>query len=93
MAVPESRIAAARRRLRIARYSIGAAAATAFALFGVAARDAHPATHTASTVASTGATSTAATTQEPQEDSFSYDGGASIAPSSSNTPAVQSSGS
>jgi hypothetical protein len=88
MAVPESRIEAARRRLRIARYSIGAAAAAAFALLGVAARDAHPATHTSST-----AVSASATTQESQGDSFSYDGGAYIAPSSSNSPVVQSSGS
>ena len=88
MAVPESRIEAARRRVRIARYSIGAVAAAAFGLLGIAARDAHPATHTGSTVAST-----TATNQESQEDSFSYDGGASIAPSSSSTPAVQSSGS
>jgi hypothetical protein len=88
MAAPESRIAAARRRLRIARYSIGAAAAAAFALFGIAARDAHPATHTASTVSST-----SATTQASEESSFSYDGGAALAPSSSNTPTVQSSGS
>jgi hypothetical protein len=90
MAVPESRIEAARRRLRVARYSIGAAAAAAFALFGVAVRDAHPATHSGSTVASTSATTAQS---QAQEDSFSYDGGASIAPSSSNTPTVQSSGS
>jgi hypothetical protein len=90
MAVPESRIEAARRRVRVARYTIGAVATAAFALFGLAARDAHPATHTGSTAASSSATATAARTQQ---DSFSFDGGSSIAPSASAAPSVQTGGS
>jgi hypothetical protein len=41
---PSSRIARARRRARTARYMIGAVAVAGFAVFGVAARAAHPAT-------------------------------------------------
>jgi hypothetical protein len=49
----------ARRRLRVARYSIGAVTLSAFAAFGFAVRDAHPATHTstASAAASNAGTS------------------------------------
>jgi hypothetical protein len=43
----------ARRRLRVARYSIGAVALSAFAAVGFAVRDAHPATHTSSAAAAT----------------------------------------
>jgi hypothetical protein len=58
---PPTRLQLARRRLRLARYSIGAASLTAFAAFGFAVRDAHPATHTATHVASTATFSAAAT--------------------------------
>jgi hypothetical protein len=85
MATP-SRLQLARRRLRIARYSIGAATLTAFAAFGFAVRDAHPATHT-----STATTDTATSS----DDSSTYFGGsASISPAPQTAaPQVQSSGS
>ena len=87
MATP-SRLQLARRRLRIARYSIGAAALTAFAAVGFAVRDAHPATHTS--------TSTATTSTETSSDdsSTSFGGSASISPAPQTVaPQVQSSGS
>jgi hypothetical protein len=78
----------ARRRLRVARYSIGAATLTAFAAFGFAVRDAHPATH-ASTSTATASTATSS------DDSSTYFGGsASISPAPQTVaPQVQSSGS
>lgn len=86
MAANESRIEAAKRRVRVARYSIGALAATALAVFGFAVRDAHPATHS-SKATSPAATDSAVATG----DSFSFDGGGSISPSSSfDNPTVQS---
>ena len=87
MATP-SRLQLARRRLRIARYSIGAATLTAFGAFGFAVRDAHPATHTK---ASTATTSTATSS----DDSSTYFGGsASISPAPQTVaPQAQSSGS
>lgn len=93
MAVNESRIEAARRRLRIARYSIGAVAAAAFALFGLAVRDAHPATHDSGTA---GATSNVSSDDGTFEDdnSFSFDGGGSIGSADSfSAPSIQSGGS
>ena len=88
MATP-SRLQLARRRLRIARYSIGAATLTAFAAFGFAVRDAHPATHTKASAATTGGTATSS------HDSSTYFGGsASIGPAPQTVaPQVQSSGS
>jgi hypothetical protein len=79
-------MALARRRVRVARYSIGAAAITAFAAFGLAVRDAHPATHTSSA----GATTTAANAA-----SSTFDGGsAAISPApQASAPLVQSGGS
>ena len=87
MATP-SRLQLARRRLRIARYSIGAATLTAFAAFGFAVRDAHPATHTSTTTATTD-------TATSSDDSSTYFGGsASISPAPQTVaPQVQSSGS
>jgi hypothetical protein len=87
MATP-SRLQLARRRLRIARYSIGAATLTAFAAFGFAVRDAHPATHTSTTTATTD-------TATSSDDSSTYfGGGASISPAPQTVaPQVQSSGS
>ena len=83
-----SRLQLARRRLRIARYSIGAATLTAFAAFGFAVRDAHPATHTSTTTATTD-------TATSSDDSSTYfGGGASISPAPQTVaPQVQSSGS
>ena len=87
MATP-SRLQLARRRLRIARYSIGAATLTAFGAFGFAVRDAHPATHTSTTTATTD-------TATSSDDSSTYfGGGASISPAPQTVaPQVQSSGS
>ena len=87
MATP-SRLQLARRRLRIARYSIGAATLTAFAAFGFAVRDAHPATHTSTSTATT-------STETSSDDSSTYfGGGASISPAPQTVaPQVQSSGS
>jgi hypothetical protein len=87
MATP-SRLQLARRRLRIARYSIGAATLTAFAAFGFAVRDAHPATHTSTSTATT-------STETSSDDSSTYFGGsASISPAPQTVPPqVQSSGS
>jgi hypothetical protein len=84
----ESRIQIARRRVRIARYSIGAVATGAFAVLGLAARDAHPATQTRPAVAAS-----SLTTAQEQDDTFSFGGGGSIGPSASGAPTVQSSGS
>jgi hypothetical protein len=84
MATP-SRLQLARRRLRIARYSIGAATLTAFGAFGFAVRDAHPATHT---------TATTSTTTSSDDSSTYFGGSASISPAPQTlAPQVQSSGS
>ena len=85
MATP-SRLQLARRRVRVARYSIGAATLTAFAAFGFAVRDAHPATHTSA--------STATTTSSSDDSSTYFGGSASISPAPQTVaPQVQSSGS
>jgi hypothetical protein len=88
MAAP-SRLQLARRRLRVARYSIGAATLSAFAAFGFAVRDAHPATHSSTSSA------TASTATSSSDDSSTYFGGsASIGPAPQTVaPQVQSSGS
>jgi hypothetical protein len=83
-----SRIEQARRRLRIARLSIGAAAAAGFLVFTLAAKASHPGTHHAR-VSSRAATSD---DLESQSDDFSF-GSASIGPSSGSAPTVQSGGS
>jgi hypothetical protein len=76
----------ARRRLRVARYSIGAATLTAFAAFGFAVRDAHPATHTS--------TSTASRASSTDDSATFFGGSASISPAPQTVaPQVQSSGS
>ena len=76
-----SRIAEARHRVRLARYVLGAGSVAGLAVFGVAARDAHPATHHAVQAAE----SNDATT-------FSF-GGSSLGDSGSAAPQIQSSGS
>ena len=87
MATP-SRMQLARRRLRVARYSIGAATLTAFAAFGFAVRDAHPATHTSTS------TATASTATSSDDSSTYFGGSASISPAPQTVaPQVQSSGS
>jgi hypothetical protein len=93
MAVNGSRIEAARRRVRIARYSIGGLAATAFALVGFAVRDAHPATQS-STTANRSSSSAAVSSDDEQESTFGFGGGGSISPApSSAVPSVRSGGS
>jgi len=77
----------ARRRLKVARYSIGAVAVTTFAAFGIAVRAAHPATHTGTAAVATATAST-------DNSSTSFGGSASISPApQTSTPTVQSSGS
>jgi hypothetical protein len=91
MATP-SRIQLARRRLRVARYSIGAVALTAFAAFGFAVRDAHPATRTSASTATAGNTSTASSSTD--DSSTNFGGSASISPAPQTAaPQLQSSGS
>ena len=85
---PSSRIAKARRRVRAARYLIGALAVAGFAVFGAAARDAHPATsHTVQT-----AQDDQVAQDDQSNDSFSF-GSPSLGDSGSAPPQVQSGGS
>ena len=90
-----TRIEAARRTIRVARYAIGAVVAAAFAGLGVAARVAHPGAHSHGTTAQAVSAGQLQPPQSFQEAEQSFQsGGASIAPSSpSVAPAVQSSGS
>ena len=82
---PPTRIQTARRRLQVARYSIGATALAAFAAFGFAVRDAHPATK---------APSSAAASTNVAGSSTTFSGSASISPApQSFAPSIQSSGS
>lgn len=86
-----SRIAVARRRLRVARYAIGITAAAAFAAFAGVARSSHPGTSHASRTGAGVATSTQSAASgffAGQADSY-----AGIGPSGSATPQIQSSGS
>ncbi|HEX4679361.1 MAG TPA: hypothetical protein VH210_09220 [Gaiellaceae bacterium] len=84
---PSSRIQTARRRLRVARYSIGAVAVTAFGAFGFAVRDAHPATKT-------GTPAVTATSPSIADSATTFGGSASISPAPQfAAPQVQSSGS
>jgi hypothetical protein len=86
-----SRLEPARRRVRIARYVIGALAGAGFAGVAVAARDSHPATHHAS------ATSGAAVASPSQDDqaqgSQSFGFGDSFVSPSQSAPSVQAGGS
>jgi hypothetical protein len=91
MAANESRMELARRRIRVARYSIGALATAAFAMVGLAARSSHPATTHARTPS--GTVTRNVTADDSQEDGFSFDGGGFISPSTSDTPTIQSGGS
>jgi hypothetical protein len=86
---PSSRLQIARRRLRVARYSIGAVAVTAFGAFGFAVRDAHPATHTQAST-----TSTATASPSTADSATSFGGSAMISPAPQfAAPQVQSGGS
>jgi hypothetical protein len=89
MATP-SRIELARRRLKVARYSISAVALSAFAAFGFVVRDAHPATQSNAPAVVATSTSSAAT----DNSSTFFGGSASIGPApQSAAPQIQSSGS
>jgi hypothetical protein len=80
----------ARRRLQLARYSIGAVAVTAFAALGFAVRDAHPATHTNAN----SATPSAAAPASGANSSTTFGGSAVISPApQAVAPQVQSNGS
>jgi hypothetical protein len=80
----------ARRRLKLARYSISAVAVSSFAAFGVAVRDAHPATHNTATTR----TSSAAASTSAANSVTSFGGGAVLSPApQASAPTVQSSGS
>ena len=84
-----SRIEEARRRLRRARFGIGAAATAGFALFVFAARATHPGTSAASHVA-TVTQQTSSSDDDETSDSFGFDfGSGSIGPSIGG-PSVQS---
>ncbi|MFL5952803.1 MAG: hypothetical protein ACJ76I_01675 [Gaiellaceae bacterium] len=87
MTAPSSRLATARRRLRVARYGIAALAAAGFAGGIAAARASHAAVH--HTTASSQAVQS---DQSDQSGSFGFGSGSYIAPATS-APAVQSGGS
>jgi hypothetical protein len=89
-----TRMDAARRRVRIARYVIAAAAAGAFAGAGLVARAAHPGTHGSSTSAQAAIPAEPSLFQQAAAQSTFGSGGGSVssAPASS-PPVVQSSGS
>jgi len=76
-----SRIAEARRRVRLARYVIGAVAVAGFAVFGAAAHGSHPATH-----------HTLPSSESSDSTSFSF-GSGSLGDSGDAIPQVQSGGS
>ena len=83
-----SRIAKARRRLRVARVSIGATAAAGFLVFALAARASHPGTHHTQ-VSSAGDSSDDV---QAQSDDFSF-GSGSISPATGGSTTLQSGGS
>jgi hypothetical protein len=80
----------AKRRLRVARYAIGATAVGAFGAFAIAARASHPGTHHASTSSST---ATASSDDSATSDDFFGAGGSPSFDNSGSTPQVQSGGS
>ena len=89
-----SRIAQARRKIRVARAAIGVGAVAALTVFAGLARASHPATSHARTGATTARQSSAA--QNGDGTFFGGDGGDSysyLGPSGSAAPQVQSGGS
>ena len=90
-----TRMDAARRRVRIARYVIAAAAAGAFAGAGLVARAAHPGTHGSSKSAQASIPAEPSLFQQAAAQSgLSGSGGGSVSSAPSSSPAVvQSSGS
>jgi hypothetical protein len=87
----QSRIEIARRRLRIARISLGTLAAAGFAVFAFAARAAHPGTSEPATDADTQITAVTSDDDEYGDD-FGF-GSSSISPSYGDVPSAQSGGS
>jgi hypothetical protein len=86
-----SRLEPVRRRVRIARYAIGALAAAGFGGAAVAAGNSHPATHHA---AATSGTAVASPSQDDQtQGSQSFGFGDSFVSPSQSAPSVQSGGS
>jgi hypothetical protein len=83
-----TRIDRARRRVTIARYAIGVTAAAALATFAAVARASHPGTHNGTRLTR----ATASATSESYGDSFFSGNGSSatIGPSGSASPQVQS---
>lgn len=91
----ESRIAAARRKARAARYGIGAAAGVLFVAAAMLARAAHPGTsHATAGNAAPGAGSGGDSLTRPAGDGFfSADDGGSFGAPQSSIPQVRSGGS
>ena len=83
-----SRIETARRRLRVARISIGATAAAGFLVFALAARASHPGTHHTQASSASGSDSV----QPQQSDDFGF-GQGSISTPSGGASTLQSGGS
>ena len=83
-----SRIEQARRRLRIARVSVGATAAAGLLAFALAARASHPGTHHSQASSSAGSSDDL----QAQSDDFSF-GSAAISPSTGGGTTLQSGGS
>ena len=81
-----SRIADARRNVRLARFAIGVSAAAALAASAAAARVAHPGTHHSTRVRAT----TAAVDQSTANSFFFGDDSSSVGPSGSASPQIQS---
>jgi hypothetical protein len=86
-----SRLDAARRNVRVARYAIGIGAAVGLAAFAAAARVSHP----GSSHVSPARAATPASAEEAGDDGFfsGDDGSYSIGPSGSASPQIQSGGS
>ncbi len=87
-----SRIEAARRNARIARYAIGLTAAAGLAVFAAAARLSHPGSHPTVRAGQAASATSSATTQSSTGDFFG-DGSSSIGPSGSAGSQLQSGGS
>ena len=89
---PLSRIATARRNVRIAQYAIGLTAAVGLAAFAAAARASHPGSHHSVRAGQAAAASSSSSTQS-STDNFFDGGGSSIGPSGSAGSQLQSGGS
>lgn len=79
------------RRVQLARVSLGALAAAAFALFVFAARGAHPAT-SGSSPASVGGAPVVTSDDDDHEEEFGF-GSSAVSPSFGAVPSVRSGGS